>query len=265
MCSLTTVQCGATSSISARFKDVYYVGKLLCIRCYEQEYLPRFIYYFLSSDYGYKAIQNHVRGVHLIASEARKILVPLASLDEQRCIVAAIEEQFSRLDAGVAALKWMRANLKRYRTAVLKAAVEGRLTEAWREENPDVEPASELLERILQHRRERWEQNQLAAYAKKGKKPPKNWQSKYKEPPGPDMNDLPKLPERWRWASLEQCSYRITDGTHQPPAFVHAGVLFVFVKHIVGDSISFEDTKFISEATYRRLNSRCPVEVGDII
>ena len=34
----------------------------------------------------------------------------------------------SRLDAGVSALERVQTNLKRYRTAVLKAAVEGRLT-----------------------------------------------------------------------------------------------------------------------------------------
>ena len=100
--------------------------------------------------------------------------------------MAAIEQQFSRLDAGVAALERAQEKLKRYRTAVLKAAVEGRLTEAWREANPDVEPAPELLERILEERRERWERDQLAAYEKKGKKPPKNWRSKYKEPAAPD-------------------------------------------------------------------------------
>jgi len=40
---------------------------------------------------------------------------PLAPLPEQQRIVAAIEEQFTRLDAAVAALKRVQANLKRYR------------------------------------------------------------------------------------------------------------------------------------------------------
>jgi type I restriction enzyme, S subunit len=128
----------------------------------------------------------------------------LAPLPEQRRIVVAIEEQFSRLDAGVAVLERARTNLKRYRTAVLKAAVEGRLTQVWREENPDVESASELLERILKERREQWEKDQLAAYEEKGKKPPKNWRSKYKIPAGPDANDLPELAEGWCWVSVEQ-------------------------------------------------------------
>ena len=56
--------------------------------------------------------------------------IPLAPLAEQRRIVAKIEELFSDLDAGVAALERVRANLKRYRAAVLEAAVRGRLTGA---------------------------------------------------------------------------------------------------------------------------------------
>ena len=49
------------------------------------------------------------------------------ALPEQRRIVAEIEKQFTRLDAGVAALCRVQANLKRYRAAILKAACEGRL------------------------------------------------------------------------------------------------------------------------------------------
>ncbi len=71
--------------------------------------------------------------------------LPLPPLLEQRRIVAAIEEQVARLDAGVAALERTRANLQRYRASVLKAAVEGRLTERWREEHPDTEDAKALL------------------------------------------------------------------------------------------------------------------------
>jgi len=45
------------------------------------------------------------------------------SLLEQRRIVAEIEKQFTRLEAGVAALRRVQANLKRYRAAVLKASI----------------------------------------------------------------------------------------------------------------------------------------------
>lgn len=53
--------------------------------------------------------------------------VPLAPLPEQERIVAKIEELFTQLEAGTAALERVQAGLKRYRASVLKAAVEGKL------------------------------------------------------------------------------------------------------------------------------------------
>ena len=52
-------------------------------------------------------------------SGLRRIRIPLPPCMEQDRIVAAIEEQLSRLDAGVAALERVRLNLKRMRAAAL--------------------------------------------------------------------------------------------------------------------------------------------------
>jgi type I restriction enzyme S subunit len=130
--------------------------------------------------------------------------ISLPPKNEQSRIVSKIEELFSDLDAGVAALERARANLKRYRAAVLKAAVEGRLTAAWRKAHPAVEPASKLLERILTERHKKWEAAQLAKFAAQGKAPPKGWKDKYSEPAKPDTTNLPKLPKGWCWATMEQ-------------------------------------------------------------
>ncbi|MBI2504905.1 MAG: restriction endonuclease subunit S [Candidatus Latescibacteria bacterium] len=134
----------------------------------------------------------------------REFPVPIAPVDEQSRIADILDELFSDLDAGVAALERARAKLKLYRTSVLKAAVEGALTAGWRAQHPDTEPAAELLQRILAERRQRWEEGQLARYEAKGQAPPKNWKAKYKEPVGPDTDALPGLPEGWCWASLDQ-------------------------------------------------------------
>ncbi len=114
----------------------------------------------------------------------------VAPLAEQRRIVAAIEQQFTRLDAGVAALKRAQIALKRYRAAVLKAAVEGSLTADWRAAHPAAEPAATLLARILAERRARWEADLRA----KGKDPAK---ATYAEPRAPDTASLPSLPDGW--------------------------------------------------------------------
>ena len=145
-------------------------------------------------------------------------MVPLAPIDEQNLIVSEIEKQFSRLDEAVAALKRVRASLKRYKASVLKAAVEGRLTEEWRKENvgagpcacPDkkgqpkvegqprgvaptkYETGADLLKRILAERKKKWEEA--------------NPKKKYKEPSAPDTSNLPELPKGWVWATVGQIS-----------------------------------------------------------
>jgi type I restriction enzyme S subunit len=133
----------------------------------------------------------------------------VAPLSEQRRILAEIEKQFTRLEAGVVALNRVRANLKRYRAAVLKAAVEGRLVateaELARREGRAYEPASELLKRILAERRTRWEADQLAKlHAAGNEQKDGSWKQRYKEPAGPDTANLPSLPDGWTWATVAQ-------------------------------------------------------------
>jgi type I restriction enzyme S subunit len=92
----------------------------------ESRYAKQFLRYLLP---GYlSAINEQTPSVtvkHLSSRTIADIPLPLPPLPEQRRIVAEIEKQFTRLEAGVAALRRVQANLKRYRAAVLKAACEG--------------------------------------------------------------------------------------------------------------------------------------------
>lgn len=85
--------------------------------------------------------------------QVREHELAVAAFAEQHRIVAEIEKQFTRLDAAVAALERVKANLKRYRASVLKAACEGRLVpreaELARAEGRDYEPADQLLAQVL--------------------------------------------------------------------------------------------------------------------
>ena len=169
--------------------------------------LPRFTAYYLQSPRYWAAISENASGIAIPNVNATKLAalrIPLAPLREQHRIVARIESLFARLDNGVAALKRAQANLERYRASILKAAVEGRLTEQWRKENPPEETGEELLQRILAERRKRWEAEQLAKFEAKGKRPPRKWKAKYKEPVTPDTSGLPELPEGWCWATVDQ-------------------------------------------------------------
>lgn len=84
--------------------------------------------------FGYEAIAGNFgsasRGVnihHLGSHTLAAWPVAIPPLDEQQRIVEAIEEQFSRLDAGVEFLQRAKRNLTRLRASVLRAAVDGQL------------------------------------------------------------------------------------------------------------------------------------------
>jgi type I restriction enzyme S subunit len=130
------------------------------------------------------------------------IQLPIPPRLEQDRIVNRIDDLISDLDSGVAALERARANLKKYRAAVLRAAVTGELTAEWRAAHPNVEPAQKLLERILAERRRKWEADQRTKYEDTGKTPPKNWQEKYEEVSPQDVLGLSELPSRWCWATV---------------------------------------------------------------
>ena len=87
--------------------------------------------------YACKSLRLPDRGYSRHYSFLKKCDFPLPPFNEQKRIVAKIEELFSELDNGIAALKTARAQLKVYRHAVLKHAFEGKLTAKWREENAD--------------------------------------------------------------------------------------------------------------------------------
>ena len=179
---------------------------------------------------------------------------PLAPLAEQRRIVAEIEKQFTRLDASVAALKRVQANLKRYRASVLKAACEGKLvpteTELAQAEGHDYEPADRLLERILSERRARWQSQE-----KRGRK--------YKEPAAPDTSNLPKLPEEWAWATADQLLVRSEYGTSVKCSYESDGLPVLRIPNIVQGDINLRDLKYATRPL--PMDSQRALQAGDVL
>lgn len=222
--------------------EISLLSSVCMLRPRKELLLNQFLRYFLLSPQGRRSLTGQMTGTaikRIILRKIRDTPVPVAPMNEQRRIVAEIEELFSDLDAGVAALERIRANLKRYRAAVLKAAVEGKLTAEWRAKHPRIEPASKLLERILTERRQNWEQDQLARFAAAaGKTPPKGWREKYVEPAAPDTSELPELPQGWCWASVDQISIVVRGASPRPagdPRFFGGPVPWITVGALTAD------------------------------
>ena len=188
---------------------------------------------------------------------------------QQTRIVAKLEELLSDLDAGVAELNAAQKKLAQYRQSLLKAAVEGALTAAWRTQHQPTETGAQLLQRILQERRARWEARQLAKFAEQGKTPPKDWQKKYPEPVQPDTTGLPELPQGWVWASGEQLCEFITKGTTPPKELDPRGqktIPFLRVTNLTDrGELDLSDEVFVSVETHRGFLARSAVYPNDVL
>jgi len=236
--------------------------------------IPRFLQRLLMSSFARQQAEKVARGAgmnNISLDDVRSLLLPVPPKTEQVRILSKLDELLSDLEAGVAALERARTNLKRYRAAVLKAAVEGKLTEQWRKEHPDVEPASKLLERILAERRKKWEEAQLAKCADGGKAPPKDCKDKYPAPIKPDTSSLPQLPQGWCWASVEQCASfeanAITDGPFgsnlKTAHYTESGPRVIRLQNI-GDGIFVDEQAHISQTHFLSLKKHA-VNAGDLV
>ena len=207
-CAGPRSRCGVACLVRTTRKRLILSGKMYRFRMFDGVIDPRFMEAYFQTDIAQHAIDGMKTGIsdsglNLTHGRFRQLVVHFAPFNEQRRIVDLLDELFSDLDAGVAALERVRTKLRHYRVTVLKAAVEGALTAEWRKQHLATERASALLTRILAERRHRWEQDQLRKFTAAGKEPPQNWKAKYEEPAILDTTDFPPLPEGWCWATLD--------------------------------------------------------------
>ena len=216
----------------------------------------RYVYFFVSSQTFRKDASGHMTGAvglrRVPSAYLEEQLIPLPGIEQQRKIVAELEKQFSRLDEAVANLQRVKANLKRYKASVLKYAVEGRLVpteaELARREGRSFETGEQLLQRVLEARRNTW-----------------SGRGKYKEAAGADAGNLPELPEGRVWATLGQLTSSVKDGPHFSPKYADEGVPFISGGNIRPEGIDFSLTKFITPELHAELSKRCKPEPGDLL
>jgi len=236
---------------------------------------PAYIVYYLifsSRDIlsGYSKYGTTVASIN--SESLKNYNMPVAPTAEQNRIVSIIEEQFTRLDSAVASLHSAQAKAKQFRASLLKSAVEGELTKDWRDEHPVSETGAQLLERILNERRARWEDEQLAKMREKGVTPKDDtWKQGYREPEGPDVENLGELPEGWCWATVEQLAAAednsITDGPFgsnlKTEHYKASGLRVIRLKNI-GDGFFKDEKAFISQDHFDKLRKH-RIFTGDLV
>lgn len=235
----------------------------------------KFFKYFLQSPYYWKEISENKLGIavpNVNANKLKIIPIPLPPLNEQKRIVAKIEELFTELDAGIASLHTAQAQLKTYRQSLLKHAFEGHLTAAWRELHADqLEPAATLLQRIHAQRQARY-QAEVQAW-EKGEKEGKRKPSPPKDLPPltpTDLATLPQLPDGWIWVKAEEISEFITKGTTPHKNELHDGegeIPFIKVYNLTHNgSLDFSiNPTFVSKNIHEGFLGRSKVVPGDVL
>lgn len=105
----------------------------------KQGVLPKYLYY--ATQYLVLRLEDKGYARHYQHIEKKEIEIP--EIDEQKRIVAKIEELLSQLDDGVETLNKTKEQLKVYRQAILKKAFEGEFTKLKHEKiNIDIEGCS---------------------------------------------------------------------------------------------------------------------------
>ena len=208
--------------------------------------LPKYLAYQLQAPDVQRYFERNARGtaqkgVYLKTLSNTPVLVP--SREVQQRTVAYLDEQLSRLDASVAALHRVQANLKRYRASVLKSACEGRLVpteaELARQEGRPFETGAQLLQSILAERRAR-----------------PVGRGKYKEPSAPEANRLCDSPEGWVWSNVDQLAEVGTGATpkRDTPAFYEGGHIAWVTSGVVNGEYVDRASEFVTERALTETN-----------
>jgi type I restriction enzyme S subunit len=200
------------------------------------------------------AVQN------VSAKEIEDCVFPLAPEPARSQIVAEIEKQFTRLDAGVAGLRRVQANLKRYHAAVLKSACEGKLVpteaELARQEGRTYETGAQLLERI---------------FVERGKR--RSGDRNCTDPKRPDTKNLPPIPQGWVWASPEHLAEFQDNAICAGPFgtifkakdFRSDGIPIIFLRHVAAGRYLTDKPGFMDKTKWEELFQPYSVYGGELL
>jgi type I restriction enzyme S subunit len=234
--------------------------------------------------------KNALMGDTLNSESLSVLAVPLPPLAEQQRIVAKVDQlmvlcdrlEAEQADAGAAharlvetllgtltqsadaaelAANWQRlaehfdplfnteASLDALKQTILQLAVMGKLVP----QDPDDEPASELLKRIAQERA--W--LEAEGVCKK---------SMARPPVGEDEQPF-AAPDGWMWVRIDDVSQLVTDGEHATPTRTsdRSAIPLVTAKNVRDGYLDYTHTDFVPKDVAEKCWKRCKPTRGDIL
>lgn len=245
------------------------------------EVLSDWLFFRVRTQEFIKDVCEGVQGVVYPAvrpADIRRHELPIPPTGEQKRIVEALESYLSRLGSAASALGQAQDKLKAYRASVLKAAVEGRLVPTEAElalsENRNYESGETLLKRILAERRRKWEETELPKLISRGKhSKDESSKSKWRAPQRPKLDQLPKLPTGWAWATVEEIAADTGKSIGAGPFgtifkakdFRDEGIPIVFLRHVKPDQFLTRKPTYMDRQTWEKLFQEYSVYGGELL
>lgn len=170
-------------------------------------------------------------------SDIDAILIALPPIQEQRRIVAKLDELLARSRRAKEELAAIPALLERYRQSVLAAAFRGDLTADWREKNPGVEPATRWLQRRGIDVR-----TDSRGYADHG------------------------LPAGWSTVLLRDIAAKVTSGSRAWSKYYDQGkAVFVLAQNVRNTGLEFRSIQHVNPPMDDPERERTRIEFGDVL
>ena len=176
----------------------------------ESKCVPEWIPLSLKVDERYKTLQKEVKGVgsqRLAVNVFLNVEIPLPEVSIQREILAKVGKKITSIALLDDEIEKQKIYVKQLRQNILQEAIEGKLTEEWRKENPVIKgnpdfDAEALFEKIQEEKYHT--DSELLRNSKK----------KVFEPIL--KNEQPfEIPEGWKWVRLGEIVENITSGSRE--------------------------------------------------
>lgn len=169
---------------------------------------PEWIFYFFKKGNFYSKLETLAKGVGSKRIHPKQIFefdIYLPSKEEQRKVLDEIEKAEISNQVLIKEIESQKENLTKLRQSILCDAVQGKLTQGWREKNPNLKPASELLNTIK---------------AKKSKLVKEKKIKKIKPLPPIKNEEIPfAIPEGWEWCRFQKIA-NIASNLVKPNSFL---------------------------------------------
>ena len=219
----------------------------------ESKCVPEWIPLSLKVNERYKTLQKEVKGVgsqRLAVNVFLNVEIPLPEVSIQREILAKVGKKITSIALLDDEIEKQKNYVKQLRQNILQEAIEGKLTEEWRKENPVVKgnpdfDAEALFEKIQEEKLKN-----------------ENGKGKTQNPLFYENLDIPK---NWLFPLLNEITKQITDGTHLTPNYVTQGEVFLSAQNIKPFCFIPINHRFVSKNDFEKYRNNRTPEKNDIL